>query len=256
MTHLASAALAAAVILTPAQSRPEPALDRLLACHDRAVGGPALRATHRVEIDLSIAEPGMALRGRYRAVREGIGGRMRIDVYAGDTRVYSEWWDGRQAWQLPQDAEQPVASNVDGSEALRHGLEQPGHLWTLADMAKNGHRLALEGRDTIGGVAYHVVKLTLADGFTNWYWVNPATCQIERSRTFRAFHPDLDAKRKWIETVFDDFRTVQGVTRPHRDRTLDVATGQTIGTNQILAFRLDPPFDPDSLSRATAPRRR
>lgn len=248
MTHLAYPALAATILLTSAPSATDPTLDRLLACHDRAVGGPALRAAQRVQYDLSIEEQGMSLRGRYRAVRDGIAGRMRIDVYAGTTRVFSEWWDGRQAWQLPQDAEQPLASKVAGSEALRHGLEQPGHLWTLADMPRNGHALALEGRDTIGGIAYYVVKLTLADGFTNWYWVNPATCQIERSRNFRAFHPDQDPKRKWIETVFDDFRTVQGVTRPYRDRTLDMATGGTIATSRILTLRLNPAFHPDSLA--------
>lgn len=248
MTLMTYAALAATLALGAAQPAHDSTLDRLLACHDRAVGGSALRALQRVEYDLSIEEPGMSLRGRYRAARSGTGGRMRIDVYADSTRVYSEWWDGRQAWQLPQDATEPLASKVDGSEALRHGLEQPGPLWTLADMARNGHTVALEGRDTIGGVAYHVVKLTLADGFTSWFWVSPSSCRIERSRNFRAFHPDQDATRKWTETRFDDFRAAGGVTRPYRDRTVDVATGRTIGTNRILAVRLDPPFDPDSLA--------
>jgi hypothetical protein len=250
MTHRSFAALTATILLSGAQSPPppDPSLEWLLACHDRAVGGPALRAAQRVEYDLSMEEQGMSLHGRYRAVREGTGGRMRIDVFSGKTRVFSEWWDGKNAWQLPQDATEPVVSRVDGSEALRHGLEQPGHLWTLADMQKNGHSVALEGRDTIGGVGYQVVKLTLADGFTNWYWLNPTTCHIERTRNFRAFHPDQDAKRKWIETVFDDFRTVQGVARPYRERTLDLATGGTISTGRILALRLDPPFDPDSLA--------
>ncbi|MGH7632066.1 MAG: hypothetical protein ACREOF_22245 [Gemmatimonadales bacterium] len=248
MTRLSFAALAATVVLTGAQAPPDPSLDRLLACHHRAVGGAALRAVQRLEYDLSIEEPGMSLRGRYRAVREGNAGRMRIDVFTGETRVFSEWWDGRRAWQLPQDADTAVVSRVDGSEALRHGMEHPGHLWTLADMPRNGHAVALAGRDTIDGVAYHVVKLTLVDGFTNWHWLNPGTCQIERSRNFRAFHPDQDAKRKWIETVFDDFQTVRGVTRPHRERTIDLATGATIGTGRILALRLEPPFDPDSFA--------
>jgi hypothetical protein len=246
MTPITHAALAVTLAFGAAQFAHDFTVSQLLACHDRAVGGPALRALQRVEYDLSIEEPGMSLRGRYRAARSGTSGRMRIDVYADSVRVYSEWWDGRQAWQLPQDATQPTPSKAEGSEALRHGLEQPGHLWTLADMARNGHTVALGGRDTIGGVAYYVVKLTLADGFTSWYWLNPSTCRIERSRNFRAFHPDQDATRKWTETRFDDFRVVQGVTRPHRDRTLDLATGRTIGTNRILAVRLDPPFDPDS----------
>ncbi len=191
-----------------------------------------------MEYAFSIEEAGTSRRGRYRAVREGVAGRMRVDVYDGETRVYSEWWDGRQAWQLPQDAKEPVQSKVAGAEALRHGLEQPGHFWTLADSAKNGHRLTREGRDTLGGIAYDVLQLTLADGFTNWYWVNPSSCQIE--------------------TVFEDFRTVRGVTRQHRDRTIDMATGETIGTSRIVALRFDPPFDPESLAALSPapPRRR
>src|SRR5688572_31993547 len=102
MTHLAYAALAATILLPGAPSAHDSTLDQLLACHDRAAGGPALRAVQRVEHEISIVEQGMSLRGRYRAVREGAAGRMRIDVYAGKTRVYSEWWDGRRAWQLPQ----------------------------------------------------------------------------------------------------------------------------------------------------------
>jgi hypothetical protein len=248
MTRLGLWTIAVLALLAGAAPPRDPALDRLLACHDRAAGGAALRAVDRIEYELAIEEQGQTLQGRYRAVREGIAGRMRIDVFEGDTRVYSEWWDGRRAWQLPQDAEAPVESRARGSEALRHGLEQPGHFWTLADMPRNGHAVTLDGQDSIAGTIYHVVKLTLADGFTNWYWLSPATCRIERSRSFRAFHPDQDSTRKWVEVVYDDFRTVGGVTRPFRERTLDVTTGHVVASGRILALRHDPPFDPDSLS--------
>jgi hypothetical protein len=248
MTRIFLSIIAALALLASAAPPSDPVLDRLLACHDRAAGGAALRAVDRIEYELAIEEQGQTLQGRYRAVREGIAGRMRIDVFAGGTRVYSEWWDGRRAWQLPQDAEAPVESRARGSEALRHGLEQPGHFWTLADMPRNGHAVTLDGQDSIAGTIYHVVKLTLADGFTNWYWLSPATCRIERSRSFRAFHPDQDSTRKWVEVVYDDFRTVGGVTRPFRERTLDVTTGHVVASGRILALRHDPPFDPDSLS--------
>ncbi|HET8623629.1 MAG TPA: hypothetical protein VFM14_08705 [Gemmatimonadales bacterium] len=245
MTRFAFVALAAVALAAVLY---DPELDRLLACHDRAVGGPALRKVHRVEYELSIDEQGMSLRGRYRAVREGIAGRMRIDVYTGAERVFSEWWDGREAWQLPQDAATPVKAKAEGSDALRHGLEQPGHFWTLADMRRNGHALALEGRDTADGATYQVVKLTLADGFTTWYWLNPRTCHIERHRAFRAFHPGQDSTRKWIETVFDDFRISRGITRPYHDRSRDLAIDTTVATARILALRFDPPFNTDSLT--------
>lgn len=248
MTRNAIIVVAALTLLGGGAPTHDPPLDRLLACQDRAAGGAALRAVNRIEYDLAIEEQGHALTARYRAVREGIAGRMRIDVFAGGTRVYSEWWDGRRAWQLPQAAERPVQSQVEGSAALRRGLEQPGHFWTLADMPRNGHSVALERADSAGGTAYQVVKLTLADGFTNWYWVNPASCRIERSRNFRAFHPDQDTTKKWVEVVYEDFRPVGGITRPFRERTIDLRTGDVVATARILALRFDPPFNADSLS--------
>jgi hypothetical protein len=248
MTRIAITAVAALTLLAGGASTSDPSLDRLLACQDRAAGGAALRAVNRIEYDLAIEEQGHALTARYRAVREGIAGRMRIDVFAAGTRVYSEWWDGRQAWQLPQAAEQAVQSHVEGSEALRRGLEQPGHFWTLADMPRNGHSVALESADSAGGTVYQVVKLTLADGFTTWYWVNPASCRIERSRNFRAFHPDQDTTKNWVEVVHENFRSVDGITRPFRERTIDVPTGDVVATARILALRVDPPFNSDSLS--------
>jgi len=70
-------------------------LAQLLACHDSAVGGPALRAVQRQEYRISIEEGGATLRGRYRATRDG---RTRIDVFADSIRVFSEGWDGQHGW--------------------------------------------------------------------------------------------------------------------------------------------------------------
>jgi hypothetical protein len=227
---------------------PEPrdrSLADLLACHDSAVGGPALRAVRRLEYRLVIEEAGMTLRGRYRATRDG---RMRIDVFAGGTRVYSEGWDGRRAWQLPQDSTRPVPSAAQAGAALRHGLEQPGHLWTLADMPGNGHTLTLMGRELVDGTRYYVVRLTLADGFRSWYLVDPTTCLVGRKRDFRAFHPDQDPNRKWIESVFDEFRTVGGITKSYRTRDVDRASGKVISTTRVLDIALDPGSDLETMT--------
>jgi hypothetical protein len=227
---------------------PEPrdrSLADLLACHDSAAGGPALRAVRRLEYRLMVEEGGAKLRGRYLATRDG---RMRIDVFTDGIRVYSEGWDGRRAWQLPQDSARPVPSAAQAGAALRHGLEQPGHLWTLADMPRNGHRLKLLGREPVDGTRYYVVRLTLSDGFRSWYLVDPTTCLIGRKRDFRAFHPDQEPHRKWVESAFDDFRTVAGITKPYRMRDIDRASGKIISTTRVLEIALDPGFDPETMT--------
>jgi hypothetical protein len=229
-------------------------LPQLLACHDSAVGGPALRAVQRLEYRISIEEGGTTLRGRYRATRDG---RMRIDVFAADsTRVFSEGWDGQHGWELPQGAAASTPASPPAAAALRHGLAQPGHLWTLADMKRNGHAVALAGRETIDTTSYYVVRLTLSDGFRVWYLLDPTTCLIVRKRDFRAFHPNLDRQQKWVESVFDEFRSEHGITRPYRERSVDRATGKTLSTTRVLAIDLEPRFDPGTMTarpNASAP---
>lgn len=205
-------------------------LAEFLACHDAAVGGARLREASEVNYRLSIVEPGFEVEGRYRATRDPLGGTARIDIYADGERVFSEGWDGQRGWQLPGGSTDTIPTSPDGTAALRHGLEQPGHLWTLADMPSNGHDLEIEavGEDRI------TLRLTLADGFEQWYEVDPEACHIVSTRSFRAFHPDLDPEATWIETRYGDFFTAQGITRPRRSWSIDRVTGDTVAVTTIL----------------------
>lgn len=217
----------------------EPAdLAALVGCHDRAVGGRALRAASGVEYELELVEPGFTASAVYRAWRPA---SMRIDVFVEGERVFSEGLAGGEAWKLPGGATERQPTDPEGAAALWHGVERPGHLWTLADMTARGHELELVDRETTNGARYAVLELTLSDGFQTWYWLDEASCRIVKSRDFRAFHPDLDPERVWVETIFEDFRTTDGVTRAHRSRNVDLATGETLGTTTVVAVRLDPP---------------
>ena len=216
----------------PASADP---LATLLACNDRAVGGPALRALPGVEYDLQIAEKGYTVRGHYRAERAN---RVRIDIYAGDQRVYSEGWDSAGGgWQQPANAAEPEPSSPEGAASLRHGIERPGHLWTLADMPRLGNQVALVPRDSGDAPGAKVVKLTLRDGYETWYSVDTTSCLITRSRSFAAFHPDLDSTKTWNATIFTDFAVQNGVRRALTTLNVDVVTGDTLGTTRVLAVR-------------------
>jgi hypothetical protein len=235
---LISSAVACAPESSPDES-PASALARLLRCNDEAVGGDALRRVARVEVDLAISEPTFDVEATYVATREGIA---RIDVFSDGERVFSEGWDGTTGWQQPRGAPAPVPTSPEGGEALRHGLEQPGHLWTLSDMEGNGHAVTLsdedEAEDAADGV--RVVHLTLRDGFEAWYWVDTTTCLVERSRNFRAFHPDVQPDETWIETRFADYRRTDGVARAWLSVSVDLATGDTLGVTRVEAVRHTP----------------
>jgi hypothetical protein len=174
---------------------------------------------------------------------------MRINVSVNGQRVFSEGRDGSGAWELPQGAPEPKAASPEGAAALRHGVEQPGHFWTLADMPKNGHAVELAEREEVEGADAYVVKLTLNDGFESWYVLHPETCLVLRTRSFRAYHPDLDPKKKWVETLHEDYRSVSGVRRAFRTRDVDRATDKTVGTTRVVEVLHDPHFDAAATAR-------
>lgn len=209
-------------------------LDQLLACHDKAVGGPSLRALTAVEYDLEITEPTFSVQGHYRATRAGT---MRIDIVAGGKRVFSEGFDHGAGWQMEADSTRRTPVSADGSAALRHGIEQPGHLWTLADMIPNGHAVELVAPDAGDDPASRILKVTLRDGFATWYWVDTTSCLVTKSRNFRAFHPDADSTRKWTETHRAGYERHDGVMRPMLEFNVDLLTGDTIGRGRVVSVR-------------------
>jgi hypothetical protein len=110
-------------------------------------------------------------------------------------------------------------------------------------MASHGHRLDLVGREEIDGTSYFVLRLTLDDGFSARYYVDPASFRIMRSRVRKALHPDADPTPTTIETVWSDFRTVAGVVFPFEARDTDLTTGKRLQTTTILDLKVNPSVD-------------
>jgi hypothetical protein len=230
---LAALALAAAAPLPLAE---------IVARNTEARGGrAALEAVQRLEYDLRIVEPTFSAEVVYRVDRQG---RMRIDVSVGGRRVFSEGYDGTRGWQWAGDAPHATEASAAGTAALRHGPQLPGHILGLHELAARGHRLESAGVERLDGVDYQVLKLTLDDGFVTHYYLDPRTWLVVRGRDHKAFHPDVDPARKWLETRHSDFRTVGGVVKAYKTENVDLATGQVVGTTTVTAVRVNPGFEP------------
>ena len=214
-------------------------LEQVVANNRAAVGARANGAPIRsIRIDLSMQDNGQAFDAVYTATREG---QMRIDIIVGGTRVYTEAYDGHQGWDLGKDGSAPT---VDAhAAALWHGTQFPGQIFELQDLAANGHRLEYQGTETIDGIDYHALKITLSDGFVTWRYINPRTWMIERGRDFRAFHPAVDDKKTWIETVWSDYRPVAGVMRAFLSVNTDLVSGKLQATNKVKSMTINPDFD-------------
>jgi hypothetical protein len=221
-------------------------LEALIDRNTRARGGQAaIEAIHNLEVRLRIVEPTYTAEGTWRVDRQG---RMRIDVFIDSKRVFTEAFDGQRGWQMPGGAEHGATAGAGGAAALRHSGQLPTNILGLHEMASHGHRLELAGVEDVAGVRYHVVVLTLDDGFQTRYYIDPATFWITRSRVRKALHPDVDPTATTIETVWSDFRLVAGVRFPFQEQETDLATGKLLQTATLLAVQSNVPLD-DSLFR-------
>lgn len=223
------------VAAAPLAARAAPSLDDIIARHTRARGGTA--ALDRIEsvlTELEIQEQGATLAARYRATRAGL---MRIDVALNGQRVFSEGIDAEGAWNWAGGKPAPEPEGVAGEQALRHGIEF--NLFGLHAFPARGHRLSLAGEHRIGVVTYPVIRIDMADGFTTYRYLDPETWLIARGRDFRAIHPDVDPGRKWLETLYDDYRPVEGVQSAFAQEQIDAANGRVVQRVRLTGQRFN-----------------
>ena len=224
------------LVLVACVHAPEPVgLTFIVAKNAAATGSARIES---MEIDLTMQDGDKTYDAVYRVTRDG---RMRIDIYSKGERVYTEAFDGHAGWDQGSGGSAPVP-DPHGS-ALWHGTQFPGNIFGLEDMQRNGHRLEYMGRETLDGVDYYVVKLTLSDGFETYRYVNPQSWLIERGRDYRAFHPALDPKQTWVETRWSDFRLVEGVARPFLSVNTDLVSGKELARQTVTAYKINPRFD-------------
>jgi hypothetical protein len=192
-------------------------------------GQKAIEAIKNLEIRFLVEEPTYTAKGNYRVDRRG---RMRVDVFMDGKRVFTEAFDGQRAWQFPGGENHARLASPDATAALRHSAQLPTNIRGLHEMARR--QLEAAGRESVSGVSYDVLVLTLDDGFTTRYYLDPKTSLITRARVQKALHPDLDPTPTTIESVFGDFRRVAGVLFPFRETQTDLATGKWLQTSTVL----------------------
>lgn len=207
------------------------ALDDLLACNAAALGGDAaFEAVNNLRIELDIREPTFEVRGDYVASREGF---MRIDIYAGEQRVFAEGLNAGGAWQWTPDSGLK-ASAAAAAAALRNGIEAPGRFWTLQQLRARGLRIELLEDAALAKGGEWQLRMTRPDGSSFDYFIARETCLPTREVSQRAFHPDVDPTEVPVETAFSEPFTVDGVTRFRRGESRRLDTGEWLGTTALL----------------------
>jgi hypothetical protein len=198
----------------------------------------AIEAIHNLEAKLRIVEPTYTAEGLWQVDREG---RMHIDVFIDGKRVWTEAFDGEKGWQMPGDAQHGTLARA-GASALRHSAQLPNNLLGLHEMESHGHKLEYAGREAIDDKDYYIILLTLDDGFTTRYYLDPASFFITRARVRKALHPDADPTPTTIETVWSEFRPIGGVQFAFQAKDTDLATGKLLQTTELLDLKANPPL--------------
>ncbi len=219
-------------------------LEAILAYNAEAHGGEAYEDVHAVRVRLSIKEPTFEVKGVYTASRDGF---MRIDIYAGDERVFAEGLmetpDGVCAWEwTPGKSAGEAAQCVGETEtaALRHGIEMPGNFYTLRDVRERGATVEVIGEVASEAGAEWQLRLTLPDGFARDYFIDKSSHRIIRARDFRAFHPGIDPTEVTVETRYFESERVDGLLRFKRQENVNIDTGEWLGTTQVLSVEHNP----------------
>ncbi len=220
-------------------------LATILAENDKAHGGDAYLAVQSMRAKLRIKEPTFEVEGVYVATRAG---QMRIDIYAGDQRVYAEGLmpngqGGQCAWEWnPGKSADEPAQCVGEKEtaALQHGLVLPGHFHTLEDVAANGASVELIGEvETDAGAQWHL-RLTLDDGYSRDYFISQESYRVVRARDFRAFHPGMDPTEVTVESRQLDPVEVDGVLRFGRQENFNADTNAWLATTTVVELVHNP----------------
>lgn len=138
--------LFAILLLAGCHADDQVTIDSLIERHvDSRGGADAIENVRSLRLGLEITEPGFTVRGDYVATRDGY---MRIDIFSGDERVFTEALGPDGGWQLLRGESVSTELSEEGERALRRGLT--GNLYGLHELSDLGYKLTLAGTVTRG----------------------------------------------------------------------------------------------------------
>jgi hypothetical protein len=212
-------------------------LDAILALNATAQGSDRLAEVTSVRHRLRIKEPTFEVDGTYVASRAG---SMRIDIQSDGQHVFSEGLDAGGAWQWSPETGVSAQSEA-GAEALLHGIEMPGHFYTLQAVRERGAGVTLVGAVTEGERSEWQIHVVMADGFERDYFIDQSSHRLTRLRDRRAFHPDVDPTQVTVETRYEDPEWVDGVLVFMRHEQANLDTGEWLGTTRVQSIEFNLP---------------
>ena len=218
------------LFLSACMQKPEMTLSRLLDNHAEARGGyETLQAIQTMDVKLEIVEPDFTVTGHYRASRDGV---MRVDIFVGNTRVFTEALGRNGGWQMSGDGTVKDLS-PEGAAKLQRGIIS--NLYSLNELPSLGYKLTLVGSTQRNGSEFWEVEKRHPDGFSENLFLDKDTFLITSSVKTSALHPDIDNAQVREETITLEHQTVAGVVYDGKSEKHNLDTGAIMQTTTVLS---------------------
>jgi hypothetical protein len=147
----------------------------------------------------------------------------RVNVHAPGFE-YSEGYDG-ETWEYNHLTSKAVVDTGAAADVGRRGAEFDE---SFVDYRDKGHRVALVGRETLGGRDVVHLRVTLRDGFVKDYYFDARTHLITAVGKAMPIH-NVGVPVTTL-SFYEDWREEGGVLQPHSFVEKEVATGKVLNT--------------------------
>jgi hypothetical protein len=165
-------------------------------------------------------------------------------TFQGVTGVYA--FDGERGWKVApfegSFAPEPMEEEEASQAADQADIEGP-----LVDWKAKGHQVELAGKETLDGREVYELRVTLRSGRMVTQFLDAETFLRVRAKSERI----VRGHRVEIETTFDDYRSVQGVSSPHSIETSAVGRPRRLAI-EVEEIVVNPPLD-ETAFRMPAP---
>ena len=214
-----------------AGASPVNTLDDILQLNAQSRGGAqALRSVHAIRLEVHLEEPTFTVTGTYVASRDGY---VRVDVYAGEQRVFSEALGPKGGWQRHGGSDEILPLSPEGAAALERG--RISNLYALFEWPQLGYRLALRPDSPD---SHWVITATVPDGFQKQLWLDRGSHRIVRQYEISALHPDIDTTELEQYSETSDWNDATGVAIPSVTRRIERASGETLQVSRVLKVEI------------------
>jgi len=196
---------------------PQPTVEEIVSRHIEALGGAeAVRAIETLRktgtyVYNGIEHPIVSYHEPGRRSREEIDGLKIWGTGRREGHVVLRGTNGAVAWNLDESRGTEWSAIPPARAAI--ALEEADLTGALFDAEKKGHRVELLGPGEVEGKPAHRLKVELASGFEQIWFLDVETFLLLRKEmTGEETERDLERPRAWY---FDDYRPVNGVLMPY-----------------------------------------